>query len=124
MRFIDSIPVKFILLFLCWLLVTAIAFLVFFLYHLPQPRRLVANTWRFMASIAVVSSGASALGLPRLVGVTVDPQIPSTKFVIDWGSAATSVTATVTVSLVLLLVAAWLYVYLIQWEMKHGQLTV
>ena len=122
--FINSVPVKFVLLFLCWLLVTTIAFLLFYLYYLPQPRRLVISTWRFMAGIGIVSSGASVLGFPRLVGGDLNPETFALKFWLEWQEAAKAATATVAVSLILLTLISWLYVYLFQWEKKHGRLTV
>ena len=123
-NFVNSVPVKFILLLLCWLVVTAIAFLVYFLYHLPQPRRLVANTWRFTVAIAIISSGASVLGLPRLTSVVFGPENLDVTASIVWDAAAGGSAATVAVSLVLLPVTAWLYFYVVQWEREHGPLIV
>ena len=113
--FINSVPVKFVLLLLCWLLATATAVVVFFIFYIPEPRRLAANTWRLLAGIGIVSSGASVLGFPRLMGGDLvmrgdlNPEDFSASFKVEWQEAANAATATVAVSLFLLVVMALIY---------------
>lgn len=124
MSVIDTVPVKFILIVLNWLVITGIAFFAYFLYHLPQPRRLVANTWRFSLAIAVMSSAASYLGFPKLLEITFDPQNPAHEFAMKWEAAETGSAATLAVSLTMVVLSAWLYIYLCQWEQRYGRLIV
>ena len=123
-RVIDSVPVKFILIILCWLVLTGIAFSIYFLYHLPHPRRLVANTWKLSVVMAVTSIAASYLGFPRLLEFTFDPQNNGSTFAAKWEAVETGSALTLVVSGAMVIVSAWLYFYLHQWEHKHGRLIV
>lgn len=65
-REIDKVPVKFLLATLCWLLVTAIALIIWFLRHLPRAPLLVMGTRRIIIAVGIPATGATFVGWPKL----------------------------------------------------------
>lgn len=122
-KFIDSIPVKFILILLCWLLVVTIAVIVWFLFHLPRALRLVFNAQRLIVGIMIVSTGGSILGYPRLTSMVFDPVTAATALEFHWEEAMGASALVLVISLTAFLIATWLYVYVLRLELIYGPLT-
>ena len=121
--FLDRLPIKFILILIGWLLMALIAVIIYFKSYVPPVRRLVVSTWRFMISISILSTSASILGVPSLASASFNPKDPSV-LNFEWEAATQATSWTLAVALLSVIITAWMYIYLLQYEQKHGPLIV
>lgn len=128
-RFLDNVPVKLLLTVLIWIGLIVICMAVYFRWYVPEPRRLLANTWRFMVYISTVSICTSVLAIPSLAKVEVDAKVGSDGDAVggavanfEYVAAKSAAVFTTVVGLVLVVAVSWFYVELLKWEHQHGRI--
>jgi hypothetical protein len=127
----DNVPVKLLLCVAILVGLIAIGVLLYYSWYLPEPRRLLATTWRFMASICTISIGASVLAIPSLAKVDVGARISGDAGIssgaaanFEYVAAKGAAVCTTIVGLILVVTVTWLYVELVKWEHQHGRLYI
>ncbi len=122
-KIIDSVPIKYVLFVLCWLLAVTITAIVWYYFYLPRGLRIVVGAQRLIAGIMIVSTGGSILGYPRLTSIEFDPASATPVLQIHWEEVIGASALVLAISLVGFLIATWLYLYVLQFERIYGPLT-